>query len=84
MGRLKLLITTISTTAFLLSIWGMPLLILWLGFGYFENWWIKTGCSFFAALWFALIRPWAIFRGQKWHEFLSIFLLAIRRIFFLD
>lgn len=39
--------------------------LVWLEYGFFENWWIRTACCFFAAFWLLLFRPWQIFRDRK-------------------
>ena len=71
----------LTTLTFPLLMWGMPMVLVWMGFGFFESWWIRIACSFFAALWLLLFRPWQIFRGGNWHEYLNNLALAFKRIF---
>lgn len=82
MGRIRLLIVALTSLTFPLLMWGMPVALVWLGFGFFESWWIRIICCFFAALWLLLCRPWKIFRGENWRNYLDNLTLAFMRIFF--
>lgn len=84
MAKIKLLIVTICTLAFLLSLWAIPAVIVWIAFAAIDSLWLKVAAIVVAAIWLLLIRPWTMFTGKRFSNFLDDLALALRHIFFLD
>lgn len=82
LSKLNLLIMMIGTIAFLLSFWLIPAGLVWLAFAYFNALWCKITLCVIATLWVAMIRPWNMFRGEKFHQFRAAVSRAIEIIFF--
>ena len=82
MGKLKILFYMLAVTAFLLSLWLVPVLLVVLALAVFGTLWIKIVLCFLALVWVALVRPWVVFKDkEKFRTFLSDMRLTLISLF---
>lgn len=83
-GKLYLILTTLTTILVLLSFWGIPLLLFWCAYDWITILWggVADSANYSWTLWIILIRPWNMFRGSKFKEFLSDISKVLEFIFF--
>lgn len=81
-GKLYLILTTLTTVLVLLSFWGIPILLFWCAYDWITILWGRITLIILGILWIFLIRPWNMFRGPKFKEFLSDLSKALEIIFF--
>lgn len=71
----------VLTVAFLLSLWGVPVVMAVLAITVIETLWIKIVLWAVAALWLLLLRPWTMFSNPRFGQFISDMHRAIIQIF---
>ncbi len=80
MSKLRLLTMVVLMVAFLLSLWGVPVVMAVLAVTVIETLWIKIALCVAAALWMLLFRPWTMFRNPRFGQFISDMRRAINAL----
>lgn len=71
MSKLRLLIYTLATVAFLLLLWVVPVVMTWIAIDVVNIMWIRIVLAISALLWVAVFRPWQMFAGERWDRLRS-------------
>ncbi|WP_301749016.1 hypothetical protein [uncultured Muribaculum sp.] len=71
MSKLRLLTMVVLMLAFLLSLWGVPVVMAVIAVTVIETLWIKIALWVAAAMWLLLLRPWTMFRNPRFGQFIS-------------
>lgn len=81
MSKLRLLTMVVLMLAFLLSLWGVPVVMAVIAVTVIETLWIKIALWVAAAMWLLLLRPWTMFRNPRFGQFISDMRRALIQIF---
>lgn len=77
----RLLGLVVTVVLFIASLWLMPVLLAVLAAVCTSVTWVRIVLGAMGALWWALFRPWLIFRGEPWHRFLRDLREALKILF---
>lgn len=80
MSKLRLIMAVVAVTTFLLSLWAVPVVMVWLAIAVAQTLWVKIALYVMAALWLLLQRPWTMFRDPRWSRFIEDLRRAINTL----
>lgn len=77
----RLLGLIITVVLFIASLWLMPVVLAVLAAVCTSVTWVRIVLVAMGMLWWALFRPWLIFRGERWYTFLRDLYEAFKTLF---
>lgn len=80
MSKLRLLSAVISVSAFLASLWAVPIACVTCGLFVVKTFWMQIALCLMAAVWLLLLRPWTMFKDPKWNRFIADMRCAINAL----
>lgn len=80
MAKLRLIIAVVGVLTFLLTLWAVPVGLIWLALGVVNTLWMRIVLGIMAIVWLTVIRPWRVFSREDTEGFLADLYRSIRVI----